>query len=88
MDRERAAELTILDWVVSSCEIQETIGNMFFVENPMGATSWNQPSIQRLSEALHFMFEDISRLCMFGVKGPRSRRALERPVGYLTVDSF
>ena len=87
IDGERAAELTILAWVVSFCEIEETAGNMFFVENPVGATSRNQPSIQRLRSA-PFVFEDISHLCMFGVKGPRSRGALERPVGYLTVDSF
>ena len=83
IDGERAAELTILDWVVSLCEVQETAGNIFLVENPVGATSWNQPSIQRLRNA-PFVFEDISHLCMFGVKDPRSRRALKRPVRYLT----
>ena len=45
IDRERAAELTILDWVVSLCEVQETEGALFLVENPVGATSWNQPSM-------------------------------------------
>ena len=49
------------------------------VENPVGATSWNQPSIQRLRNA-SFVLEDISHLCMFGVKDPRSRR----PVRYLS----
>ena len=83
IDRERAAKLTILDWVVSLWEIQETAGNKFLVENPLGATSWNQPSIQRLRNA-PFVFEDISHLCMFGVKDPRSRRALKRPFRYLT----
>ena len=48
IDRERAAELAILDWV-SLCETQETAGNMFLVENPVGA-SWNELSIQRPSE--------------------------------------
>ena len=83
IDTERAAELTILDSVVSLCEVQETAGNMFLVENPAGANSWNQPSIQRLRNA-PFVFEDISHFCMFGVKDPRSRRALKRPVRYLT----
>ena len=55
----------------------------FLVENPVGATSWNQPSIQGLRNG-PFVFEDISHLCMFGVKDPRSRRALKRPVRYLT----
>ena len=81
--REQAAELAIWDWVVALCERQETAGNMFLVENPVGATSWNQPSIQRLRNA-PFVFEDISHLCMFGVKDPRNRRALKRPDGYLT----
>ena len=82
-DSERAAELAILDWVVSLCEIQEIVGNMFLVENLVGATSGNQPSIQRLGSA-PFVFEDMSYLCMFGVKDPRSRRALKRLVRYLT----
>ena len=68
IDREREAELAILDWKVSLCEVQETVGNMFLVENPMGATSWNQPSILRLRNA-PVMFEDISHLCMFGGQG-------------------
>ena len=51
IERERAAELTILDRVVSLCEVQETAGNMFLVEIPMGAASWNPPSIQRLRNA-------------------------------------
>ena len=59
IDRERAADLAILDWVASLCEIQETAGNMFPMENPVGATSWNQPSIQGLQNA-PFVFEDIS----------------------------
>ena len=83
IDGKRAAQLTIFDWVVSLCEIQETAGTMVLVENPVGATSWNQPSIQRLRSA-PVVFEDISHLCMFGVKDPRSRRALKRPVRYLT----
>ena len=83
IDRERAAELTILGWVVSPSEVQETAGNMFLVENPVGATSWNQPSFQRLRKA-PFVFEDLSHFCMFGVQDPRSRRALKRPVTYLT----
>ena len=83
IDRERAAELTILDWVVSLCDVQETAGNMFLVENPVGATSWNQPSIQRLRNA-PLVFEDMPHLCMLGVKDPRSRRVLKRPVRYLT----
>ena len=49
----------------------------------VGATSWNQLSIQRLRSA-SFVFEDITHLCMFGVKDPRSRRALKRSVRYLT----
>ena len=48
IDRERAAELTILDWVFSLCEVQGTAGNMFLVENPVGATIWNQESIEGL----------------------------------------
>ena len=83
IDRERAGELTILDWVVSLCEVQETTGKIFLVKNPMGATSWNQPSIQRHRIAL-FVIENMSHLCMFGVKDPRSRRALKRPIRYLT----
>ena len=83
IEKERAAELTILGWVVSLCEVQEKAGNMFLVENPVGATSWNLPSIQRLRNA-PFVLEDILHLCMFGVKDPRSRRPLKRPVRYLT----
>ena len=63
--------------------MQETAGNMKLVENPVRAASWNQPSIQGLQNA-PIVFEDISHLCMFGVKDPRSRRALKRPVRYLT----
>ena len=33
IDRERAAELAFLEWVVSLCEIQEATGNMFLVES-------------------------------------------------------
>ena len=84
IDRERPAELAILEWLVAWCELQETARNLFLVENPVGATSWNQPSIRRLSEVLPLCSEDISHLCMFGVKDPRSRRALKRPVRYLT----
>ena len=86
IEREQAAELAILDWVVSLSEIQETAGNMKLVENPVGATSWIQPSIQGLQNA-PFVFEDISYLCVFGVKDPRSRRALKRPVRYLSFES-
>ena len=56
---------------------------MFLVENRIGATSWTQASIQRLRSA-PFVFEDISHVCTFGVKDPRSRRAIKRPVRYLT----
>ena len=66
--REETAELAIWDWVVSLREKQETVGNMFLVENPVGATSWNQPSTQRLGNA-PFAFEDISHLCMFWGQG-------------------
>ena len=83
IDRARAAELTILDWVVSSCEIQETARNMFLEENPVGATSKNQPSIQRLRSA-PFCVLKISHTCAcFGAQGPRSRRALKRPTRVL-----
>ena len=64
IDEERAAELFILDWVVSLSEIQATAGNMFLVENLVGATSWNQTSIKRLRSA-PFVFDDISHMCMF-----------------------
>ena len=37
IDRERATELAILEWVVSLCEIQKATGNMFLVENPVQA---------------------------------------------------
>ena len=83
IDRERKAELAILYRVVSLCGIQETAGNRFLVENPVGATSWNQHSIQRLRN-VPSVCEDISHLCMFGVKDPRSRRALKRHVRYMT----
>ena len=53
---------------------------MVLVQNPVGATSWNQPSIRRIRSA-PFVFEDISHLCMFGVKEPK---ALKKPVRYLT----
>ena len=56
---------------------------MFLVENPVGASSWNQSSIKRLRSA-PFSFEGMSHLCMFGVKDPRSQRALKRLVRYLT----
>ena len=83
IDRERATELAILEWMVSLCEIQEATGIMFLVENPVDASSWNQASIKRVRNA-PFSFEGISHLCMFWVKDPRSRRALKRPVRYLT----
>ena len=67
----------------SLCGVQETARNMFLVEHLVVATSWNQPSIQRLWKA-PFVFEDSSHLCILGVKDPRSRRALKRPVRYLT----
>ena len=75
--------MAILEWVVSVCEIQEATGNMFLVENPVGATSWKQSSIKRLRSA-PFVSEEISYLCTFGVKDPRSPRALKRPVRKLT----
>ena len=68
IDRERATESAILEWVVSLCEIQEATGNMFFVESPVGASSWNQSSVKRLRNA-PFSFEGISHWCTFGVKG-------------------
>ena len=51
---------------------------MFLVENPVGASSWNQASMKRLRNA-PFSFEGISHFCMFGVKDLRSRRPLKRP---------
>ena len=36
IDRKRAAELTILDWVVDLCEVQETARNIFFHEKFSG----------------------------------------------------
>ena len=57
------------------CEIQEATGNMFLVENPVGA--W----FQRPRSA-PFSFEGISHVCMFW--DPRRRRAFKRPVRYLT----
>ena len=75
IDRERAAEFFHLG-----------LGG-FPVENPVGATSWNQPSIQRLRNA-PFVFEDFSHLFMFGVKDLRSRRAPRVPSGSCqTVES-
>ena len=62
-----------LEWVVSLCEIQEATRNMFLVENPVGASSWNQASIKRLRNA-PFSFEEFSHLCMFGTEDPRCRR--------------
>ena len=61
---------------MSLCEIQKATGNMFLVENPVGASGWSQSSIKRLRSA-PFSFEGISHLCMFGVEDPRSRRALK-----------
>ena len=61
IDGERAAESAILEWVVSLCEMQEATGNMFLVENPVGATSWNHSSTKRLRSA-PFVFEGISHL--------------------------
>ena len=49
----------------------------------MGVLSWNQASIKRVRNA-PFSFEGFSHLCTLGVKDPRSRRALKRPVRYLT----
>ena len=69
---------------MSLCEIQEATRNVFLVKNPVGASSWNQSSIKRLQSA-PVSFEGISHVCMFGVKDPRSRRALRRPVRYLTT---
>ena len=83
IDRERAAELAMMAWAVSLCELRETAGNLSLVENPVGATSWNQPSIRRVRSA-PFVFRGISHLCMFGVKDQRSGRDLARPVRYLT----
>ena len=76
IERERAAELAIVDWVVSLCEIQETVGDMFLVENPVGATSWNQPSIQRLRNA-PFEFEEGSHSYTFGVVDEESKSPQE-----------
>ena len=55
IDRERAAELSSLDWVVSSCEIQETAANMFLVENSVAATICSSRCVglfQRLTNRL------------------------------------
>ena len=68
IDGEREAELAIMVSVVSLCEIQETAGNMSIVQNPVGATSWNQPSIQRLRNA-PFVFEDISHFVHVWAQG-------------------
>ena len=81
--RERAPDFTIFEWVVSLCELQEATGNMFLVENPVGASSWNQSAIKRF-RSVPISFEGISYLCMFEVKDPRSRRVLKRPVRFLT----
>ena len=49
-DGERAAVLAILNSVASSCEVQETAGNLFLVEKPVGATSWNKTFHSEASE--------------------------------------
>ena len=64
-------------------QITRSTGNMFLVENPVGVSSWNQASIKSLRNA-PFSFEIISHFCIFGVKDPRNRGALKRPVRYLT----
>ena len=84
IDRERAAELTFLDWLVSLCEVQETAGNIFSWK-----IQWVLPAgidllFRDFGTLRSCLIEDISHLCMFGVKHPRSRRALKRPVKYLT----
>ena len=50
----------------------------------VGATSWNQSSSIKKLRSAPVVFEGISHLYMFGVKDPRSRRALKRQVRYLT----
>ena len=45
--------------------------------------SWAPRAGINLLRGAPFVFEDTSHLCMFGVKDPRSRRALKRPVRYL-----
>ena len=55
------------------------MGTCFSWKNHVGASSWNQ-----VFGALPSRFEGFSHLFMFGVKDPRSRRALKRDVRYLT----
>ena len=83
IDRERAAEQAILDWVVTLCELQETAKNLFLVENLVSATSWNQPLMRRLRSA-PLVLVNISHLWMFGVEDQRRRRSLKRFVRYMT----
>ena len=47
--------------MVSLCEIQEATGNRFHVETLVGASSWNQASIERLRK--RSSSEGISHLC-------------------------
>ena len=48
---ERESELHLLDWLVGLCELEETSGNLFLVENPVGATNSSQRSSRRLRGA-------------------------------------
>ena len=80
IDGERAAELAIFDWVVSLCEVEETAGNMFFLENPAGASLKDPCSRRDLKrpvrcltnsrELLKFVIRQCSRKHVHGpVKG-------------------
>ena len=68
---------------LSLCELLETPRDLLLVEKPAGATTWNQLSSRRRRIA-PVVSEDISHLCMFRLKDPRSGRALQRPVRYFT----
>ena len=56
--------------------VQETSVNLFLVENPVGAVSWNQLSRAETSN-YSFVAENISNLCMFGSQGSTNWKSTE-----------
>ena len=84
IERERATELAILDWVVPCAKSRRQLGTCFSRKILRLPRVWNQPSIQRVRNARLSRSKMFHTCACLGVKDPRSRRALKRAVRYLT----
>ena len=57
----------LMDFAIKVYEAQAKAGRYFLHENPVGASSWNLPSIKKL-KAKKGVETKIADLCMYGLK--------------------